>query len=306
MGTNDGRLIAIDASTGDSCPGFGRQGQVVLDVGMELVWPGEFQITSPPVVIGDTVIVGSAISDNVRVAAPHGTVRAFDVRTGEPKWEFDPIPRTVGNPDWQGRNRPWRGTQMPGRRCRPMPSAAWSLSRPPARARISSAVCARATIATPTRWSRSMQNGYREVGVSDRAPRRLGLRPAGAAGTLLGLARRRAARCRRAGDQDRACVRARSRYGRTVSAGAGSPMPASDIDGEVLSPTQPIPESHAALVPSRIDPDDAFGLTWFDKRACSKQICRTASRRSVHTAVATGNAVSSVHGRRRELGRCRL
>ena len=37
----------------------------------------------------DTVIVGSAISDNVRVAAPYGTVRAFDVRTGEPKWDFD-------------------------------------------------------------------------------------------------------------------------------------------------------------------------------------------------------------------------
>ena len=78
MGTNDARLIAVDAATGQPCDTFGRNGQVHVDPGMELLWPGEFQMTSPPVVVGDTVVVGSAIGDNARVAAPVGSVRAFD------------------------------------------------------------------------------------------------------------------------------------------------------------------------------------------------------------------------------------
>jgi len=48
-------------------------------------------------------------------------------------------------------------------------------------------------------------------------------------------------------------------------------MPATDIEDEFLSPTQPIPTRTPALVPNRIDPADAFGLTWFDKHYCSKQ-----------------------------------
>ena len=65
---------------------------------MELLWSGEFQITSPPAIVGNTVIIGSAISDNARVNAPSGVVRAFDALTGIPKWEFDPIPRIADNP----------------------------------------------------------------------------------------------------------------------------------------------------------------------------------------------------------------
>ena len=71
---------------------FGNEGQVHIDIGMSLLWPGEFQITSSPAVIGDVVIVGSAIGDNERADSPRGTVRAFDARTGAPRWTFDPIP----------------------------------------------------------------------------------------------------------------------------------------------------------------------------------------------------------------------
>jgi len=37
------------------------------------------------------VVVGSSIADGVRVDAPLGTVRAFDARTGAPRWSFDPL-----------------------------------------------------------------------------------------------------------------------------------------------------------------------------------------------------------------------
>jgi quinoprotein glucose dehydrogenase len=91
MGTNDARLIALDAKTGATCADFGEHGEVKIDIGKSLLWPGEFQITSAPVVTRGVVVVGSSISDNVRVEAPLGTVRAFDARSGAPRWSFDPL-----------------------------------------------------------------------------------------------------------------------------------------------------------------------------------------------------------------------
>ncbi len=93
MGTNDVRLIALDAKTGLPCADFGKGGEIKLDIGMPLEWPGEFQITSPPAVGRGVVVVGSSIGDNRRVDAPSGVVRAFDARSGEPRWTFEPLKR---------------------------------------------------------------------------------------------------------------------------------------------------------------------------------------------------------------------
>src|SRR5712664_2696009 len=91
MGTNDVRVIALDARTGIPCADFGANGEIKLEIGRQLEWLGEFQITSAPVVSRGVVVVGSAISDNRRVDAPLGTVRAFDARTGRPRWSWDPL-----------------------------------------------------------------------------------------------------------------------------------------------------------------------------------------------------------------------
>ena len=91
MGTNDARVIALDARTGIPCADFGGGGEVKVNVGKSLAWPGEFQITSAPVVSRGVVIVGSSISDNVRVDAPSGAVRAFDARSGVARWSWDPL-----------------------------------------------------------------------------------------------------------------------------------------------------------------------------------------------------------------------
>jgi quinoprotein glucose dehydrogenase len=93
LGTNDVRLIALDAKTGLPCAGFGTGGEVRPDIGMKLDWPGEFQITSPPAVGRGVVVIGSAIGDNRRVDAPSGVVRAFDARSGQPRWTFEPLKR---------------------------------------------------------------------------------------------------------------------------------------------------------------------------------------------------------------------
>jgi len=96
--TNDARLIALDAATGTRCAGFGgdgesREGEVDLNEGPgDQAWKGEYQVTSPPVVVGDLVVVGSAIGDNQRIDAPSGVVRAFDARSGQLRWAFDLAP----------------------------------------------------------------------------------------------------------------------------------------------------------------------------------------------------------------------
>jgi hypothetical protein len=90
-GTNDMRVIALDARTGTPCAGFGDGGEVNLDPGIRLDWPREMQINSPPVVARDVLIVGSSIADNRRSGAPRGTVRALDARTGVPRWTWEPL-----------------------------------------------------------------------------------------------------------------------------------------------------------------------------------------------------------------------
>lgn len=91
--TLDARLIALDAASGKPCLDFGDYGQVVLrDVPGYI--GGWYHMTSPPAIIDDLVIIGSAIDDNGRAAMPSGVVRAFDARTGALRWSWDPIPLT--------------------------------------------------------------------------------------------------------------------------------------------------------------------------------------------------------------------
>jgi len=92
-------LAALDAHTGYPIEGFAGSG--VLDLnenhrtrdGISLV--GTIGASSPPAVIGDVIVVGSAHHVGMRppsmVNTP-GDVRGFDARTGELLWTFHTIP----------------------------------------------------------------------------------------------------------------------------------------------------------------------------------------------------------------------
>jgi quinoprotein glucose dehydrogenase len=104
MGTLDGYLLALNARTGRPIATFGESGKADLTTadprarrGALHQFDGErhyLSVDSPPVVVRDTVIVGSSMSDRppVREWVP-GDVQAFDVRTGKLKWIFHVIPR---------------------------------------------------------------------------------------------------------------------------------------------------------------------------------------------------------------------
>lgn len=91
--TIDARLIAVDADTGEFCQGFGNNGQVDLKAGLGNVPDSYYQLSSPPLMAGSTVVVGGRVADNVQADMPGGVIRGFDVMTGAMRWAFDP-----GNP----------------------------------------------------------------------------------------------------------------------------------------------------------------------------------------------------------------
>jgi quinoprotein glucose dehydrogenase len=109
LATLDARLIALDLASGTRCADFGKDGEVNLLDGIEhVVDPWEYNVTSPPTIVGDVVVVGSSIADIVRRIQPSGAVRAFDVRTGKLVWRFDPVPHQeqFGADTWE--NESWR------------------------------------------------------------------------------------------------------------------------------------------------------------------------------------------------------
>ena len=102
LGDLEGRLFAIDASTGKPDSEFGDQGVVDLKKGFVEKFPrGKYGLTSPVAVCQDVVITGSMVSDN-EPEGPSGDLRGFNARTGKLLWRFHTVPREgeSGNETW--------------------------------------------------------------------------------------------------------------------------------------------------------------------------------------------------------------
>ena len=106
------RLIALNAKTGQPISTFGKDGVVDLKVGVIYgtgqqidLDTGEIGVHSTPVVVKDTVLIGSAMKEGMTVHTSNNTkglARAFDVRTGKLIWAFQTIPKPgeFGNETW--------------------------------------------------------------------------------------------------------------------------------------------------------------------------------------------------------------
>jgi quinoprotein glucose dehydrogenase len=100
-------LVALDLRTGQPVPGFGDGGRVNLRPGLGpkatvYGWTGVPEICRDVIMVG--VGLGGGMPDRaMRQEGIPGVVQAFDVRTGEPRWTFNPIPHPgdVGNETWE-------------------------------------------------------------------------------------------------------------------------------------------------------------------------------------------------------------
>ena len=112
MPTNNAYLWSLDAVTGKADLSFGENGRVDLTQGLgRPVDRKHYSVISAPMIVGDTVIVGSSIWDRPKnKQAPPGHVRGFDVKTGEQTWIFHSIPQAgeAGNETWE--NDSWKYT----------------------------------------------------------------------------------------------------------------------------------------------------------------------------------------------------
>jgi quinoprotein glucose dehydrogenase len=105
--TTDGRLIALDRQSGQPVTTFGRGGTVDLRTPLRNA-PFEFaeyEVTSPPAVVNDMIVVGSGVADNNRTDAASGEVRGYDAATGALRWTWDPVPQSATDPGyatWEG------------------------------------------------------------------------------------------------------------------------------------------------------------------------------------------------------------
>jgi membrane-bound PQQ-dependent dehydrogenase (glucose/quinate/shikimate family) len=266
--TLDARLIALDAATGAPCADFGQSGQVSLRNVPRYVG-GWYHMTSPPAVIDDMVVVGSAIDDNARVDMPGGVVRAFDARTGALRWSWDPI---LPNPLSSGND--------PAKAWRTGAANAWS---------VMSVDPERDLVFVPTGSASPDFYGGMRPGDGKWADSVVALR--GRTGEIawgFQLVHHDL------WDYDTASpplLAALHRDGREVpvviqgnktgflyvlnrDTGAPvfpveeRPVPQSDVPGELTSPTQPFPVVPPALTPQTLRADQAFGLTPADRETC--------------------------------------
>jgi quinoprotein glucose dehydrogenase len=263
--TVDRRLIALDAASGAQCAGFGKDG--VVDVGgdVTLVRPGEMQITSPPVIARDTIVVGSSLDDNQRVREVTGAVRAYDVRTGALKWTFNPL-ATAGPGFVAGAANVWAPMSVDEARglvFLPTSSASpdfYGAARPGAGGNANSVVAL--DIATG-KFAWGFQTTHHDVWDYDV--------PAQPTLAQVEFGGKSTPAVIQATKQGLIFTLARD-TGQPVIPVHERPVPQDGAPGEMLSPTQPFPDLPRGLSPMSISEKDAFGLTPWDRGACRKLI----------------------------------
>jgi len=272
--TNDARLIALDAATGAPCAEFGQAGQVDLNTGTgEQKWLGEYQVTSPPVLARDLVVVGSAVSDNSRTDAPSGVVRAYDARSGALRWAWDPVPegfegglRSESSDYWLGTANVWAPMSVDEERdllFLPTGNTApdfFGGHRGELDTFASSVVALRASTGEPVWHFQTVHHDLWDFDVPAQPTlfpleRGGGSRPALVQATKMG----------------HLFVLDRE-TGTPLFPVEERPVPQGGVAGETLSPTQPFPLKPPPLVRHDLQPEDAWGLTPWDRAACRERL----------------------------------
>lgn len=286
MGTLDARLVAIDADTGLACEDFGEQGFVDLRSGMGGIIGNEMAMTSPPVVINDLVVQGAMVRDNQRVDSPGGVIRAWDVRTGELRWAFDPVPPNAPSPQALGAPR--------GQRYHTGTPNSWSISSvDPVRNLIflpfgspgldfvggnrtqhgfdygyyANSVVALNALTGEVAW-------YFQAVHHDLWDYDLSSQP-----VLIEL--------EKDGEKIPALLQATKmghvfilnrETGEPIYPVEERPVPQTRVPGEFTAPTQPFPTFPRPLHPQGLSADDAWGFTFYDRDACREKIAAADNR----------------------------
>ncbi|MGA0588425.1 pyrroloquinoline quinone-dependent dehydrogenase [Dyella sp. KRB-257] len=274
VATLDARLIALDAATGKPCEVFGEHGQLHLSAHLRDSSKGDYEFTSPPAIDGDTVILGSSIGDNYSAANALGVVRAFDARTGAPRWHWDPVERTAeaGDPDaepyptWDGAANAWGVFSVDtARHLVFIPTGSASPDpyggERPGDNRWANSLVALDTATGKLVWARQLI--HHDVCDYDLAAQPM----------LVDL--------KRGGQSIPAVIQLtktgqvfvfRRDDGTPLFDIIEKPVPQDGVAGEKLSPTQPFSALPSLVRNGKVTPADARGLTFWDRNRCRELI----------------------------------
>jgi quinoprotein glucose dehydrogenase len=269
----DARLFALDARSGTPCLDFGEKGHVDLRAGVDRIEGRreDFKETAPPAVIGDLVVVGSAIIDSRHADAPSGVVRAFEARTGSLRWSWEPL-RGVGGVAADGSYVPagaantWATITVDAERDLvfvPTGSASpdhWGGFRPGDNLYANSLVALRGSSGEMVWHFQMVHHDLWDYDLATAAALITVMRggeeiPAVAQATKMG-----------------SIFVLNRETGEPLFPIEERPVPGSDVPGESTSRTQPAPVRPPPLVPQRLGPEDAWGLTPMDRSACRAKI----------------------------------
>lgn len=259
--TLDARLVAVDAATGLPCARFGQGGEVNLG-GVARYEHAVYHMTSPPAVVDDLVIVGSAINDNMRARMPDGTVRAFDARTGVQRWAWNPL----GADTAAGAANAWSVMAVdPERHLVYVPTGSASPDyyggqRSGANKWADSIVALRAATGDVA-WG--FQLVHHDLWDYDSAPPPL-------LATITKNGRRIPVIAQ--GNKTGFLYVLNRENGTPIFPIEERPVPKSDVPGEAASPTQPFPTAPPPLVPQQLTEADVWGATNADRTACLAQM----------------------------------
>ncbi|MEX2204965.1 MAG: PQQ-binding-like beta-propeller repeat protein [Myxococcota bacterium] len=263
LGTLDARLLALDAATGERVADFGTNGEVDLTQGIApLTDPWEYNVTSPPLVVGDVVVVGSSIADLVRAKSPPGDVRAFDARSGVRLWTF----KTLLRADDGGLANVWTTMSADAERglvYLPVSTVGpdfYGHDRPGDNLYSDSLVVVRAQTGERVWHFQTVHHGLFDYD--------LAAQPNLVRVTRDGVMRDAVAQATKSGFVflfDRAT-------GEPLFPIEERAVPASDVPGEHAAPTQPVPLAPPPLVPQKLGEADLYAPTPEHLEGCRAQL----------------------------------
>jgi quinoprotein glucose dehydrogenase len=256
--TADRRLLALDALDGTPCEDFGQRGTVTLaehdEYGLEQV-----SSSSAPIAANGVVVVGSSVIDFAFAKAPRGVIAAFDAITGEPRWTFDPLQGVDGT----GAGNAWAPLAVDAARDlvfvptgAPSPDYYGGL-RPGSNGHANSVVALRLATGEVV-WS--FQHVHHDLWDYDTPAQPILFEWHGPDG-------RNVPALAQVTKQGFVFVLDR-RDGSPLFPVEERAVPSSTVAGEQAWPTQPFPIEQFRLLPTRVTPGDAWGITFWDRGKC--------------------------------------
>ena len=275
-GTLDARLLALDADTGRPCADFGAGGQVDLTQGVRIRDRPDYLVTSPPAIYANVVVVGSSIGDNRATDVERGVIRGFDAVSGALLWSFDPLPDSPAHPaaaEWNpaqaaatGAGNAWGVITVDEEHALVLAPTGSASPDFYGGTRLGSNRFADSLLALDARTGKLVW--HRQLVHHDLWDYDLAAQPTLGDLDVQGVPVPAVIEATKTGMLyvfDRT-------NGTPLFPLAERAVPKSLVPGEQTAPTQPF-SSLPALVPQRrVDPDDAWGITFWDRGKCREKI----------------------------------